>query len=105
MTSVFELAAGTGEASKAGPIGLAVILALCISCYFLFRSMSRHLRKVRRSFPVDDTLGDAQPGAVCEPDGRTNPPIHQRPSPGIEEPANPPIDQPVTDTSLPPSSS
>jgi hypothetical protein len=45
--------AKTGEAAKAGPIGLAVILLLCIVCYFLFKSMSKHLRKVRDNFPVD----------------------------------------------------
>ena len=45
--------AKTGEAAKSGPIGLAVILLLCIACYFLFKSMSRHLRKVREDFPAD----------------------------------------------------
>jgi hypothetical protein len=56
--SVAWLAAGDdsggGEAKKAGPIALAVILVLCVACYFLFRSMTRHLRKVREEFPVDD---------------------------------------------------
>ena len=45
---------GGGEAKKAGPIALAVILVLAVVCYFLFRSMTRHLRKVREQFPVDD---------------------------------------------------
>jgi hypothetical protein len=48
-----ELAAKSGEALKSGPIGLAVILILCIVCYFLFKSMSKHLRNVRDSFPTD----------------------------------------------------
>ena len=43
--------AKTGEAAKAGPIGLAVIILLCIVCYFLFKSMSKHLRRVRENFP------------------------------------------------------
>lgn len=43
--------AKTGEAAKAGPIGLAVILLLCIACYFLFKSMAKHMRKVRENFP------------------------------------------------------
>jgi hypothetical protein len=42
-----------GENKKSGPIGLAVILLLCVACYFLFKSMSRHLRKVREEFPAD----------------------------------------------------
>lgn len=46
-----QLAAPTGEAAKAGPIALLVILLLCTACYFLFRSMTKHLRKVRDEFP------------------------------------------------------
>ena len=47
--------AKTGEAAKAGPIGLAVILLLCIACYFLFKSMSKHMRVVREQFPDGQT--------------------------------------------------
>jgi hypothetical protein len=43
---------GSGESKKSGPIGLAVILLLCVACYFLFKSMSRHLRRVREDFPA-----------------------------------------------------
>jgi hypothetical protein len=42
-----------GENSKAGPLGLAIILLLCVASYFLFRSMSRRLRNVRDNFPVN----------------------------------------------------
>lgn len=49
------LAAGkTGESVKSGPIGLAVILLLCVASYFLFKSMSKHLKKVRTDFPTDE---------------------------------------------------
>lgn len=41
-----------GEGKKAGPIGLVVIVLLCVACYFLFKSMSKHLRKVRDDFPI-----------------------------------------------------
>ena len=63
---------GGGESKKAGPIALAVILVLVVACYFLFRSMTRHLRKVREEFPADDAqppqpprppADDAQPPA------------------------------------------
>ncbi len=40
-----------GEAKKAGPIGLVVIVLLCVACYFLFKSMSKHLKRVREEFP------------------------------------------------------
>jgi hypothetical protein len=42
-----------GEGVKSGPIGLAVILVLCVAVYFLFKSMSKHLKKVRDDFPTD----------------------------------------------------
>jgi hypothetical protein len=69
------LLAATGEAAKSGPLGLAVILALCVVCYFLFKSMSKHLRKVREEFPVHD--GDdpsrAKPTEPFEPADPTEP--------------------------------
>jgi hypothetical protein len=51
----------SGESVKSGPIGFAVILVLCIACYFLFKSMSKHLRKVREEFPGEER--PAEPGA------------------------------------------
>jgi hypothetical protein len=30
-----------------------VILVLCVASYFLFKSMSKHLKKVREEFPAD----------------------------------------------------
>ena len=36
------------EWGKAAPIGLLVIVLLCIAGYFLARSMSKHLRKVQQ---------------------------------------------------------
>jgi type II secretory pathway component PulM len=63
MSSVYQLAAA-GEAAKSGPLGLVLILALAVACYFLFKSMSKHLRKVREEFPT----GQA-PEAAAEKDG------------------------------------
>jgi hypothetical protein len=59
--------AKTGEADKAGPIGLVVILVLCIACYFLFKSMSKHLKKVRDDFPQDAGTGTGVPGGSGSP--------------------------------------
>ncbi len=42
--------ASSGGALGAGFIAFVVVLVLAISCYFLFRSMSRHLRNVPASF-------------------------------------------------------
>ncbi|MCW2496159.1 hypothetical protein [Jatrophihabitans sp.] len=45
--------AKSGESLKSGPLGLAVILVLCVASYFLFKSMSKHLKRVREEFPTD----------------------------------------------------
>lgn len=66
MTLAAELAK-SGEAVKAGPIGLAVILILCIVCYFLFKSMSKHMRRVREEFPADPDEQRTTPPATVPP--------------------------------------
>ena len=60
---MIEILAKTGEAAKSGPIALALILVLCVVCYFLFKSMSRHLKNVGENFPKDDPKPPAQPPA------------------------------------------
>lgn len=40
------------DTDKAGPLGLLVLILIGIATYFLFRSMSRHLRRVREGFPI-----------------------------------------------------
>ena len=54
MTVLLLAGDPTGEAAKSGPWGLAIILLLVVVCFFLFRSMSRHMRKVREEFPGQD---------------------------------------------------
>lgn len=53
------LASGSGDLG-AGFIAFVVVVVLAIACYFLFRSMTRHLRKVPASF-------DPPPPDVDEP--------------------------------------
>jgi len=65
MNLAVELAR-SGEGLKSGPIAFAVILVLCVVCYFLFKSMSKHLKKVREEFP-----SDAPTPPVDEPNGST----------------------------------
>jgi hypothetical protein len=71
-----DVLAKSGEAAKSGPLGFAVILVLCVACYFLFKSMSRHLKTVRQQFPAEPGAGDA---------GRTETRAETR----AEEPASP----------------
>lgn len=77
---------GGGEAKKAGPIALAVILVLCVACYFLFRSMTRHLRKVREQFPETKRSEPADPRDEPPPNGTDNGPSSARPDRGPSSP-------------------
>ncbi|WP_153505509.1 hypothetical protein [Cumulibacter manganitolerans] len=55
------------EWGKAAPTGLFVLLVFVVACYFLFRSMNRHIKKVPSDFRPDATpppqehLGEAKP--------------------------------------------
>ena len=60
-----------GESDKSGPIGLAVILVLCAVSYLLFRSMSRHMRKVREHPP------GGEPAAPVRPDNAPTSPAQE----------------------------
>jgi hypothetical protein len=48
------------DAGKGSPIGLLVVLILLIAVYFLYRSMSKHLKRVPPSFdpPESSANGD-----------------------------------------------
>jgi hypothetical protein len=46
----------TGDVGTQGPIGLALIVVLLIAVALLVKSMSRHLKRVPRSFHPDDEL-------------------------------------------------
>lgn len=48
------------DSGKAGPLGLLVVVLLGIVCYFLFKSMSGHLRRVQHGFG-DDGVNRAAP--------------------------------------------
>jgi hypothetical protein len=49
VTAARMLASGDSDFG-AGFVAFLVVLALGVACYFLFRSMTRHLRKVPASF-------------------------------------------------------
>ena len=86
-TALAVLAAATptktptgGEGVKSGPWGLAIILLLCVAAYFLFKSMSKHMRKVREQFPVDGGGADAAGRRTASP-GRHLPTSDAPPAP------------------------
>jgi hypothetical protein len=55
-----HLLASGGADLGAGFIAFVVVVALSVACYFLFRSMTRHLRKVPTTFdpPPPDSEDD-----------------------------------------------
>jgi hypothetical protein len=79
LLSASTVLADPEDAGKAGPIGLLVIIVLGIACYFLFRSMSRHLRKIREQFPSDE------PSAAPPAAGGVAPDESAKPEPEPEE--------------------
>jgi hypothetical protein len=66
------------DVGKAGPVGLALILALLIAVALLVKSMSRHLKRVPASFDPDE-----QEPPVVVPD---------TPAELVEEPRSPGAD-------------
>jgi hypothetical protein len=77
ITAATVLAGKSGEAVKSGPWGLAIILLLCVACYFLFKSMSKHLRRVREQFPRQPPPAhreSAQPAKPAQQPRDTPPP-------------------------------
>ena len=68
------LAAGQSAASSAAPgaIGFLVVAGLGLALFFLFRSMTKHLRKVR--LPADTAAAPpAQAGRPAGPAGPAGP--------------------------------
>lgn len=71
MTASVLLAAGTSlgdEVHKAGPLWAVVVVLLGIACFFLFRSMSRHLRYVREH--AESATDEPRPSADGSPTAR-----------------------------------
>jgi hypothetical protein len=113
MTTLELLArARGGEGVKSGPIGLAVILVLCVAVYFLFKSMSKHLRRVRENFPEDTpTTGTSTTGTASgasdrqpAPTAPAAPAAPQAPNPtaSSERPPQPPPPLPPSAPPPPP---
>lgn len=85
------------DSGKAGPLGLLVLALLGIASYFLFRSMSRHLRRVRDDYPGTGSAERAESGpSPDDPDppeagaaqaSTETSPTASPPSPGGRSPA------------------
>lgn len=86
------------DSGKAGPLGLLVVVLLGIACYFLFKSMSGHLRKVQNGFDTP-----AVPPSATPPNA-----FYTAPHDTVDEPratprtnrTTPDIDRTTTDTNI-----
>jgi hypothetical protein len=89
-----------GEGVKSGPIGLAVILVLCVAVYFLLKSMSKHLKKVRDEFPTDVAAPPITRPASANAVIRPNDPAAKAPpaQPAQSAPAQSVTDVPTVET-------
>jgi hypothetical protein len=71
--SVDLLAAATDQlpedVGKSGPLGLLLTLLLLIAVFFLVRSMSKHLKRIPRSFDPADRIEEIPdtPAELLEP--------------------------------------
>ncbi len=60
------------EWGKAAPVGLLVLLLLCVSMFFILRSFARNMRKVPASFdPPED--GETAPAQIVDAEGEVAP--------------------------------
>ena len=56
------------DVGKSGPLGLLLTLLLLIAVFFLVRSMSKHLKRVPRSFDPEDRVAVPDtPAELLEP--------------------------------------
>jgi len=71
---VLLLAAGQSAASSAAPgaIGFLVVAGMGLAVFFLFRSMTKHLRKVRLAAD-SETASPAKAGPPAGPSGSAGP--------------------------------
>jgi hypothetical protein len=81
------------EWGKAAPVGLLIVVLLCVAVYFLVKSMNRNLRKVPESFdpaPKSQVGTETAPGgagtaagtAAAVPPGAVPPSAAERPNSG-----------------------
>ena len=61
--------ASTSLLDQPGTLGFLVIFAMAIALYFVFRSMSRHLRKVREVARAEAEAAAKADGTITMTDG------------------------------------
>lgn len=86
------------EWGKAAPIGLLVVVLLCVAVYFLVKSMNRNLRKVPESFdPAAAVAVGASPTDAAAPGAPDASGVSD--APGVTTPSTSTSTSPSTSTS------
>jgi hypothetical protein len=76
------------DKGRGSPVGLFVVLILCVAVYFLWKSLNRHIRKIPPSFdPPDPTGAEFTTSGVTTAGHQAAAPTDP-PTPG-EDPAKP----------------
>jgi hypothetical protein len=67
---VLLLAAASSNDVAPGTLGFLVVFGMAVLLFFLFRSMSKHLRKVNGVPPKGRAAGSPKDGAAGSPDAK-----------------------------------
>jgi len=74
------------EWGKAAPVGLLVILLLCIAVFFLLRSMTRRINRVAGEFAAREGAAEAADRAPEQPTPAVDPSLTDRRGVGATDP-------------------
>ena len=83
MTQLAAAASSSASVwAQPGTLGFLVVFGMCVVLFFVFRSMSRHLRKVRESARMEQEQADSSQSAAdhdgSRPDALANGPASGR---------------------------
>jgi hypothetical protein len=62
-------ASSAGSNAEPGTLAFIIVFCLCVALVFLFRSMSKHLRKVDAATRQDETVAAKDPARAGKPHG------------------------------------
>lgn len=67
------LAAAASDSAAPGTLAFLVIFGMAVILFFLFRSMTKHLRKVNAAARQQEAAAREGPGGATGPPGETSP--------------------------------
>jgi hypothetical protein len=65
-----QIVLADNDKGRGSPIGLFVVLVLCVAVYFLYKSLNRHIKRVPESFdPPAEPSGEVSDQAAADATG------------------------------------